>query len=153
MTEDIVYLTKEMFLHGCAFLDCANYFMSITNAKDAFIKRYHHPVIVNAAFSCEIFLKTLGMLHNGKLNKKHTLHELYSDLSNEDKEFLKTATDGYNSNLSFDDLLKNISDAFNIWRYSYEKDQIKLNVSYLIFLSEQLRNLCEMQIAERHTNG
>lgn len=155
MTQDYSYLAKEAFKHACAFFDCANYFMTSTSRDDAFKKYYIHPVIVNIAFACEIFLKSIMYLYAMEA-KGHSLKDLIKNLPEDDKMFLDgKLTKAYNGETDMlgSRYLENISNAFTDWRYSYEKSEISLNLGYLITLATALKELCETRLTERSQNG
>ena len=155
MTQDYSYLAKEEFKHACAFLDCANYFMTSTDRDDAFKRYYHHPVIVNVAFACEIFLKSI-LLSNGTVGRGHNLKVLIDILSEEDKSFLEEEmfhTYGGNIKTHGVKYLESVSNAFMDWRYSYEKEEISTNARYLMVLSEALKKLCLKHLRGMNKDG
>lgn len=95
------------------------------------------PAVVNAAFSCELYLKFLI----GSKCSEHDLERLFQRLNpklqNEIRDEIASEIQGYP--LSFHELLKRAKDVFKEWRYLYERPHTDtyLNVyinEYLIFL-------------------
>ena len=95
------------------------------------------PAVVNAAFSCELYLKFLI----GSKCPGHDLEQLFQrldpKLQNEIRDEVASEIQSYP--LSFDELLKRAKDVFKEWRYLYERPHTDtyLNVyinEYLIFL-------------------
>ena len=59
MSENIILDSKRMFEHACAFCDCAK-FCEVESSNIEYRMRSHTVSgIVNSAFVCEIFIKTL----------------------------------------------------------------------------------------------
>ena len=82
----------EMFRIGCNFSDCADLCLKEQNCAPESNLAYITPAIVNAAFSCEVFLKLL-LQHEGKdIRKIHKLNDLYAKLSEDIQMELKEKT-------------------------------------------------------------
>lgn len=118
----------------------------------------HEPIIVNLAFSIELFLKSLNSkviisLENDfdsiipilksrtQCDKGHTLFKLFKNIDSKYKiEIIRK----YNSKFEndFEDDLTQISNAFIDYRYTYEKDFISINLLALqnisLFLKEYI---------------
>ena len=79
------------------------------------------PAIVNAAFACELYLKSIL----GTNTKEHNLAILYSQLDNEKqsriRQYVDKSFDGH-SIYSFDSCLKRAANVFVNWRYIYENE-------------------------------
>lgn len=144
---DTPYDTKCMFEHACAFFDCAKSCEIEPNNIE--YRMHSHTVsgIVNSAFSCEIFLKTL-LVFNGKKSHGHELKVLWNDFKKSDRETallieqrIQNWFNSKNDNL-FNELLNESSDAFEYWRYIYEKQNAKININFLIGLRTVLRETC-----------
>ena len=77
------------------------------------------PAIVNAAFSCELYFKSM-------INEQvrgHDLKELFEQLNVSKQEFIREQINNEfskNKIFDFDLCLKHISNAFAEWRYIYE---------------------------------
>lgn len=126
------YKVYKMFKHGCKFYDCAIMCQDVHELREHF--DFKVPEIVNMAFSCEVFLKTIIVIE-GKKVKGHKLKELWNELNpcyaQMIMDELKSVTE-----LEQDDILasiENISNAFAEWRYLYE---VKGRSIYIGFLND-----------------
>ena len=54
---------QRMFRHACAFSDCADFALKEFRPDIVDVAWYTTPAIVNSAFACEVFLKTLILFH------------------------------------------------------------------------------------------
>lgn len=140
----------EMFRIGCNFSDCADLCLKEQDHAPESYLAYITPAIVNAAFSCEVFLKLL-LQHEGKdIHKIHKIHDLYAKLSQDAQMELKKKTllrYGKWSDIWGRPYLEQISNVFMEWRYSYEHDWTKsasmqIEVGFLIALKDSLKELC-----------
>lgn len=87
------------------------------------ISDYTLPWIVNGAFACEIGMKYILSRNGISISKVHLLHVLFNHLPNNDKAAI---WDRLKSSYSYQDDYINdsillISNAFNNFRYSYER--------------------------------
>lgn len=137
----------EMFRTGCNFSDCADLCLKEQDRAPESNLAYITPAIVNAAFSCEVFLKLL-LQHEGKdIHKIHKLNDLYAKLSEDIQMELKEKTIlryGKWSDIWERPYLEQISNAFVEWRYSYEHDWTKsanmqIEVGFLIAFKNSLK--------------
>ena len=140
----------EMFRTGCNFSNCADLCLK----EQAWVPEsnnlsYIIPAIVNAAFSCEIFLKLL-LQHEGEdIHRIHKLNDLYAKLSQDTQVELKKKTIlryGKWSDIWGRPYLEQISNAFVEWRYSYEHDWTKsasmqIETGFLIAFKDSLKEL------------
>ena len=142
----------EMFRTGCNFSDCADLCLKEQNHAPESNLAYITPAIVNAAFSCEVFLKLL-LQHEGKdIHKIHKLNDLYAKLSEDIQMELKEKTIlryGKWSDIWGRTYLEQIANAFVEWRYSYEHDWTKsasmqIEVGFLIAFKNSLKELCSV---------
>ena len=140
----------EMFRTGCNFSDCVDLCLKEHDSAPESNLAYITPAIVNAAFSCEVFLKLL-LQHEGKdIHKIHKLNDLYAKLSEDIQMELKEKTIlryGKWSDIGGRPYLEQISNAFVEWRYSYEHDWTKsasmqIEVGFLIAFKNSLKELC-----------
>lgn len=140
----------EMFRTGCNFSDCADLCLKGQDRAPESNLAYITPAIVNATFSCEVFLKLL-LQHEGKdIHKIHKLYDLYAKLSEDIQMELKEKTIlryGKWSDIWERPYLEQISNAFVEWRYSYEHDWTKsasmqIEVGFLIAFKNSLKELC-----------
>lgn len=103
--------------------------------------------IVNSAFLCEVFIKSL-LVHHGKTVEEIHGHELYKlwakykeldiEGASNVEQTVKNVFNSKNDN-KFDECLKNISDAFFKWRYIYEKHGATIHIQFLRIFREELR--------------
>ena len=146
-----------MFKQACAFADCAKFCEVEHNI--IIESRFHsHTVagIVNSAFACEVYIKTLLVFHGvsrkemrgKKKSNGHDLNflwELYKKKDNDSalliEQRIKKEFNSSNEGL-FGDLLGKCSNAFNYWRYIYEKNSGDINIHFLRIFRLLLRNLC-----------
>lgn len=150
---------SEMFRTGCNFSDCADLCLKERDHAPESNLAYITPAIVNAAFSCEVFLKLL-IQHEGKdTYKTHKLNDLYAKLSKDTQEELEKKTIlryGKWRNVWGIPYLEQISDAFKKWRYSYEHNWTKsasmqIEVGFLIAFKDSLKEICAGIFSEAHS--
>lgn len=91
------------------------------------------PIVTNAAFACELFLKAL-LQKNNRLKSSHRLLDLFQALPGEIKDDIISLKDG---ELFIKELTK-ISCLFEEWRYIYERQLISLNFKFLVNFAEEL---------------
>lgn len=100
------------------------------------LSTYLAPYITVSSFSIELFLKCLYALEKGKKAKNiHKLYQLYDALSDDSKIIIKMLYEMYaekdpslivlkskvpEMKTDLEDILKDMSNAFVNWRYSYE---------------------------------
>ena len=132
----------EMYSTGCEFSNCADLCYNMQIESLCVI-----PVIVNAAFACEIFLKLLLRQNQVEYNRVHKLKDLFDILPDNIRENIKTATIekyGQWKNIWNIELLDNISNAFYEWRYNYEHDWsksavMKIETGFLMAFKDSLK--------------
>ena len=115
----------EMLRTGEQIIKCANHCIEKGNEMSYAWINCDTPAAVNAALSCEIFLKLLLYLHEIEYPKEHRLKELFKELPRVIKENIKADTiKRYGSweNLWGIAPLDNVSISFNDWRYNFEHD-------------------------------
>lgn len=105
---------------------------------------YATPQIVNLAFACEVYLKTLLTFSEIDIKKKHKLNDLFDALPDEDKRHIETYMQTcypFQSVVGWRkiDIEAN---AFVNWRYSYERVTLSCDISYLEALAQILQMLC-----------
>jgi len=93
------------------------------------------PYITNMSFSLELYLKCLLEIENVNKPRTHDIAVLYSNLSNNIKSRVSNNVPRYRE---LEDSLEEISNAFEEWRYSYEKEKLgidtgKINKAITIF--------------------
>ncbi len=136
---DKLFECREMFLQAHGFSKCAKI------AMEGGIE-CSTPAIVNYAFACEVYLKSLLYFSDISFKKKHELKELFDLLPEKYKESIMRLTLAECG--SWDDYsLDNISNAFIEWRYSYEtigkkRACMRIETGFLVALNNALRELC-----------
>ena len=138
---------QRMFRHACAFSDCADFALKEFRPDIVDVAWYTTPAIVNSAFACEVFLKTLILFHGITAKKQHGIKELYELLPADTKESLKEATIADYGGGWIDSFgrtrLEGISDAFVQWRYSYEQmGSLNVDMGFLAAFRNSLREAC-----------
>lgn len=98
------------------------------------LKKYLFPkeevtAIVNCAFSCELYMKS--MLNKGNVVWGHKLDDLFNQLDDSWKNMIIRLM-GY-ENAIFYYFLRQSSDAFERWRYIYEREDKERRI-YFLFL-------------------
>jgi hypothetical protein len=83
------------------------------------------PYITNMSFSLELYLKCLLEIENINKPRTHEIAILYNKLSNNIKSKVSDNVPQYRK---FEDSLKEISNAFEEWRYSYEKEKLNIEI-------------------------
>ena len=144
------YSATEMFYTGCSFAACGE--LCKTGVPRENTVFYSAPRVVNYAFSCEVFLKTLLVLYQIPKGHHHDLKNLYNRLPKtvqEDIESEMLNKTGKLTDIGGVPILDQISNAFVDWRYSYEtvpykSCSMKIDLGYLISFCETLRNKCCM---------
>ena len=151
MTGNSFYDACRVFVKACAFGNVANMCANTPNNACDRTQWYTDPEIMNSAFSCELFMKALLIYRKFSLKeiKKigHGLQGLWDAIYNEYDE-LKDVKQSLmeqhclDTDEEFDELLKNISNAFVEWRYIYEKHGGKIHLGFLRDFQDALREAC-----------
>ena len=164
MEEKNILDPNRMFKQACAFSDCARCCeIEPNNIIEYRFNSHTVSGIVNSAFSCEVFIKTLLVIHGVSVNnmrgKKacdgHNLKKLWKLFKEKDYETASLVElkmqEIFNSNDKnmFDELLDSISNAFEYWRYIYEKNSGSININFLRFFRLLLREICCEQLYDK----
>lgn len=125
------------------------------DAADAiYEKEPSKPVIVNLAFSCELYIKALLMMQrkNREIVIGHELNQLFLQLDETLKNRILCET---NIN-DWDTFMKDSSNAFEDWRYFYEENKA-IRIGYipeLFRLADTLDKICtEIFSVKENQNG
>lgn len=150
MTGNTFFDACRMFKHACAFVDCATFCEKEPKNIKTGVMTHTVADIVNSAFACEVFIKSLLIYRGLSIDEihDHRLKLLWSKYRNIDsanatllerrmKEFFCSENEDM-----FNELLDNISDAFSYWRYIYEKHGGKIHIQFLRVFREMLREVC-----------
>jgi len=95
------------------------------------------PTVINAAFSCELFLKAILIWKNESSDpiRYHSLKNLFDMLDKEEQDKIKQNANVYN----WDSFIKEADRAFEEWRYIHEKDKcLEISISEVIRFAESL---------------
>jgi len=137
ISEDQYRKAYQAYLSAKAFLSSADILRQI-GRKDGlklFIY-YAYPMTVNAALSCELFIKSLLTLEGTKYERVHYLHDLFSMLSHDTKTRIERVFLESGSKASVEGLVKTYNKAFVEWRYPFdsENDEKTLTMAWSDFL-------------------
>lgn len=113
------------------------------DAADAiYEKEIYKPVIVNLAFSCELYMKSLLMLQRKCqiVVEGHKLKDLFENLEEPIKQRILREININN----WKDFIQDSSDAFEAWRYYYEEDKAMRigHIPELFRLADTLDRIC-----------
>lgn len=137
------YKLYKMFKHGCKFLDCAIMCQGVQELREHFDAKV--PEIVNMAFACEVFLKTLIVL-DGKEQRGHQIKVLWDALDTENRvAIVERIIDGTNvKEEEIAERIDDISNSFTEWRYLYEVPGLSVHIGFLEKFTLILRDIvCE----------
>lgn len=110
---------------------------------DMILSEYSNQIVVNIAFACELFLKSILFEREIDCRKEHNLYKLYNLLPSDNKKVIKELHKSGNINKkSFELNLKEVGNSFVILRYSYEKKRLAYNLQFLIELLIALDEYC-----------
>lgn len=160
MAKNVLLDSSRMFKHACAFVDCAKYCEIEPNSIEYRMQSHTVSGIVSSAFACEVFIKSLLVFHGITIEKikGHDLKKLWNKFKAKDcetaclvEERMQEWFKSENENM-FDELLDNISDAFEYWRYIYEKQNGSVNLNFLRGFRDLLREVCCNQLFEKSWN-
>ena len=148
-------MLQVMFEHASSFLMCAELCAEETERQKKRFDLLGTPVIVNLAFACEVYIKTLLTFYRIQTKKEHKLNELLArlpdDVQNEIKQLTfqkypvynyttgKILTNGFGL-----DLLDLEANDFVEWRYLYElkRCSYSCDVGFLRAFAVTLRDFC-----------
>lgn len=153
---------KRFYDQGLRFYHCAQRSLGDVN-EDGSIQilggKYQTlstPVMVNAAFSCEIFLKSILILHDIDYRKQlkhgegHKLKSLFDLLPDQRyKDFLQTGSQD-----DFEKALIKHSADFENWRYYMENPgTYRMSPMFTLTLMENLKTLTHTLIQQKTTGA
>jgi hypothetical protein len=106
------------------------------------------PFVVNSAFSMELYLKTLGEIHNRAL-KGHELLKLFDSLPTEARQRIEAVLPaclterGLVGPVNLRTWILEMNNAFVEWRYCYEKYRTSgIHIDRMIFVLKVLHEAC-----------
>jgi len=150
LTGNNTFDACRMFKHACAFVDCATFCECEPQNIKCGVMTHTVADIVNSAFACEVFIKSLLVYHGKTIEeiRGHDLNGLWSKYKTIDsvnvtrvEQKIKDIFGSEDDNI-FDEFLQNISNAFEYWRYIYEKHGGKIHLQFLRMFRETLREAC-----------
>ncbi|MCO8193075.1 hypothetical protein [Anaerofustis sp. NSJ-163] len=135
--EDYEIWAKECYNSAEAFYEvifrCKE--MIFRNKYDTFA------VLMNVAFACELYLKTLLFWQNIDGRNEHDLYKLYKKLPEKQRNKLKELHPcGNTSKSNFELELQEIGKAFIVSRYMYERQRMACDVQFLFELFTTLHD-------------
>ncbi len=128
-------VTENDQMYGVAnsFAEVANTIYSNHLRKSPYKGSSTVPFVVNAAFSIELYLKTINNTYGNKI-KGHNPAKLYANIPKAGKEIFITASSdvrpGYQleNGVNIHTCIESLSSAFEDWRYLYEKNRISVEI-------------------------
>lgn len=123
------------YTRACAFLSVAS---ELERQEDFKLV----PTVVNAAFSCELYLKAHLIMQNRTSGpiKAHKLRDLFQMLDEESQKIVKSKADIFD----WDHFLDEADNAFVEWRYIHEEEKLMyISISGLIRFAEALKSRYE----------
>lgn len=154
MGDEAVKKAQYFYDQALRFMRCAERCMGTVNDDgsiqivDGKYPTLSTPTMVNAAFSCEVFLKAILNLFAIDYKKGHGLKYLYDLLPNEEyKEYLKLSP---SSGKTFEEELEAHSEDFVAWRYYMETPgKYRMSPMFTFLLMNNLQSLSKALIEER----
>lgn len=148
-------MLQVMFEHASSFLMSAELCAEETERQKKHFDLLGTPEIVNLAFACEVYIKTLLEFYRIKSKKNHKLNELFAQLPDDVQQEVKQQSfqkhPEYNrltgkilTNSFGMDLLDLEANAFADWRYVYEAKRgcVSCDVGFLRAFAVTLRDFC-----------
>jgi hypothetical protein len=136
---------EDAFLLACSFRDVARLCAGKYPNSDIVTRKYIIPEIVNIAFSCELFIKSMLICEKTVYGKNHKLHELFKLLSLlvQGEVIIEVTQKLSIETGSFDEVLERNGNCFYEWRYYYELDVTPANIGFLRALCDSLHPIAE----------
>lgn len=98
------------------------------------------PLFVNAAFSCELYLKAIAMIESGNATfiDGHKLDVLYNNISVTAQQKIRGNYNNKGIYITLDEILSKYNNNFAEWRYSFENGSEGNRIG-IIGLAESLK--------------
>jgi len=107
------------------------------------------PFVVNAAFSVELYLKTLSVIASGESPREHKLLDLYDALPDPRRaelcaDTLRLAAEhGEGPQVQFRELIAMLNESFVRWRYVYEQERSgTIHLQQTLLVMHACRDVC-----------
>ena len=133
-----VSVNDSMFGQANAFAQTANLLYRRDFSRSPYKAPSMGPLVVNAVFSIEIYLKTIHEAY-GNLRRGHHLLKLYDHLKDEPKNIILSAASDVRPRYKLSDdvtiltCLKDLNHAFEKWRYLYEHERLTVEIHSVRF--------------------
>lgn len=148
-------MLQLMFEHASSFLMCAELCAEETKRQKKRFDLLGTPEIVNLAFACEVYIKTLLGFCRIKVKREHKLNELLALLPDDAQQEIKQQTFQKHPVYNYStgkiltngfglDLLDLEANDFVDWRYVYEakRSSYSCDVGFLRAFAVTLRDFC-----------
>lgn len=124
-------------------LNEANVYFEVSfRCKDMIFTESRNAFLTNVSFACELYFKYLLLKNRIDCRREHNLYKLYNKLPNEIRnELKKTHPKGNISADEFELSLEEMGQAYMIFRYMYERENMAYNFQFLMELLFTLNNL------------
>ncbi len=139
---------REIFDRAVDFLRTAELARGQYDSEQIVPRKYIIPEIVNGAFSCELFLKSLLVFSKIEIKKMHELADLWEALPEVIRDDIKqelTSRIEFREENGLEGMIVSVSNAFAKWRYEYEHEKLKVNPGFLHAFGDSLREICCMK--------
>lgn len=139
---------REIFDRAVDFLRTAELARGQYDSEQIVPRKYTIPEIVNGAFSCELFLKSLLVFSKIEIKKMHELADLWEALPEVIRDDIKqelTSRIEFREENGLEGMIVSVSNAFAKWRYEYEHEKLKVNPGLLHAFGDSLREICCMK--------
>lgn len=132
----------EIYFYAVSFLETAEMLKQRLQTG-----KFSVPYIVNITFAAELFLKTI-IVAQGDEPSGHNLYDLYNKITDQQIKARICAAcpvmkGSGGVDIAFEDMLKNVSESFEYWRYIYEKNAPVFSISFFERLVEALKEEAE----------
>ena len=136
IAEDQYRKAYRAYLSAKGFLAAADVLRQLGKNGLKLFTYYAYPLSVNAALSCELFIKSLLTLEGTEYGRVHYLSDLFSMLSDDIKERVEKEFSISESKETVEELVKTYNNAFIEWRYPFdpENDSKTLTMVWSDFL-------------------
>ena len=138
-----VSANDSMFSQANSFAETANVLYEKGLRKSPYNGSIVAPFIVNAAFSVEIYLKTI-LEAFGNPSRVHDLKRLFKSLNEEARAIVRTSADDVRArykleeDVTIETCIRDLGHAFVKWRYRYEHEKLSTEVQSIRFTMNTL---------------
>lgn len=103
------------------------------------------PLFMNAAFSCELYLKAIAMIESNSatFTDGHKLNDLFSNISTTAQQKIRENYNKKGIYITLDEMLLKYSNNFIEWRYSFESGSEGNRIG-IIGLAESLKEYVDV---------